>query len=846
MANLTSQLLVRLIDGVSGPARKAAGALAGIGQAANRVGGLAGRLNAAVERNAAAMDKARGRMVDAMAMGYALARSLTAPVKAGIDFQTQLEDIGQKAAIPQEKLAALGARIRKVAADTTQAASQMAKGMDVLVGFGASEDDALAMLRPIGRAATAYGAQIEDLAQASYAALLNLKVPADQVATALDAMAQAGKSGAFELKDMARYAPAIFAAYQGLGQKGVPAVADLAAAMQVVRMGAGDSAEAATNLSNVLQKINAPATRRNFKKLGINLEKEMKKAAAKGMTPIEAIAEITNTALKGDLGKLGDLFEDAQVQKGLRAIIQNLDEYRKIRAEALKAQGVVEEDYQRRLKTTQGFVQRFRATMENLNISLGTALLPAINEIADRLSFLASKLADFAEAHPKLTRNVVMATSALISFRVALAGLQFLGLFAKGGALTLLAATFGRIAAAGSKMGGAVRATWALQAALAGGASYGGLAKAADALKAIARITPGLRLVGPAIGAIGAALGAITAPVAAVIAGIAAAGFVIYRYWDRLSAIFAGVARAVGDQLAPAFEAARPVLEWLAPVGDAIAWAWEKAASALSAVGDWFGSIFSRELLSEDQKAALEGDARDITNRIINGLKVGHGLLIDAGVQMIQSLLGGMASKIGEAVTWAATIPQRIRAAFGKIDFKDAVSIEALVAAFKSANAQIFAAGADMIQSLWDGMVSKVEQLIAWVKTIPARIKAAITTDLSGAIRGLIPSWAGGGGGGGGDSQPAVDGKRAGGGPVYPGRSYLVGEQGPEIITPSRSGYVHPNGSAPGGTYNIGVEVGVKIERDLSKAIDEIERQFSERLRASLRGLQADYGFGAA
>ena len=74
----------------------------------------------------------------------------------------------------------------------------------------------------------------------------------------------------------------------------------------------------------------------------------------------------------------------------------------------------------------------------------------------------------------------------------------------------------------------------------------------------------------------------------------------------------------------------------------------------------------------------------------------------------------------------------------------------------------------------------------------------------------------------------------------------MVGEKGPEIITPSRSGFVDPNGSAPGGTYNIGVNVGVKIERDLSSAIDEIERQFSEKLRASLRGLQADYGFGVA
>jgi hypothetical protein len=40
-----------------------------------------------------------------------------------------------------------------------------------------------------------------------------------------------------------------------------------------------------------------------------------------------------------------------------------------------------------------------------------------------------------------------------------------------------------------------------------------------------------------------------------------------------------------------------------------------------------------------------------------------------------------------------------------------------------------------------------------------------------------------------------VDGARAGGGPVVPGKTYLVGENGPEFITPRRSGYVHPSGS---------------------------------------------------
>jgi hypothetical protein len=45
-----------------------------------------------------------------------------------------------------------------------------------------------------------------------------------------------------------------------------------------------------------------------------------------------------------------------------------------------------------------------------------------------------------------------------------------------------------------------------------------------------------------------------------------------------------------------------------------------------------------------------------------------------------------------------------------------------------------------------------------------------------------------------------VDGARANGGPVTSGRSYLVGERGPEIFTPSVGGKITPNGAMGGGT----------------------------------------------
>ena len=46
---------------------------------------------------------------------------------------------------------------------------------------------------------------------------------------------------------------------------------------------------------------------------------------------------------------------------------------------------------------------------------------------------------------------------------------------------------------------------------------------------------------------------------------------------------------------------------------------------------------------------------------------------------------------------------------------------------------------------------------------------------------------------------PVYGGPHARGGPVMPGVSYLVGERGPEMFTPGKSGYITPNGGGGGG-----------------------------------------------
>lgn len=381
----------------------------------------------------------------AIGTGMIMAAPQIAAVKQAQEFESVMTDIGQKADLSRQASAQLGRQLLIASRAANQMPADLQAGVDALAGLGAKVPDAVAMMTPIGRAATAYKAEIADLSAAAFSATDSLKVPVNQTAKVIDIMATAGKAGAFEIKDMAQYFPALTAAYQGLGQTGTAAVADLAAGLQIVRKGAGDSATAGTNLSNILQKIASPATNKAFEKMGVNLPEALKKAYKEGKTPLEAITELTNKTLKGDLSKLGYLFEDAQVQQGLRPLIQNMEEYRRIRAEAAGASGTTDRDFAERMNDSAEQTKKLKVNATTLAITLGSQLLPAVNNIVTKANSFATWISDVAKRHPALTRAVMMGAAAFTGLFFVLGGgaIVIAGLIAPFSALAFASGALG-------------------------------------------------------------------------------------------------------------------------------------------------------------------------------------------------------------------------------------------------------------------------------------------------------------------------------------------------------------------------------------------------------------------
>ncbi len=109
---LTSSIVVRLIDQVTAPARAASKSLLGLNRAAG--GDFGSRLNDAMARNNAALDRSRGALADAAIGFFALKSAIQAPIKSAMDFESAMADIAKVSGFDDAGLEAYAKRLRKL------------------------------------------------------------------------------------------------------------------------------------------------------------------------------------------------------------------------------------------------------------------------------------------------------------------------------------------------------------------------------------------------------------------------------------------------------------------------------------------------------------------------------------------------------------------------------------------------------------------------------------------------------------------------------------------------------------------------------------------------------------
>lgn len=371
-------------------------AVAGIGQINQSVGQLGGAMLQ-------------------VGQAWASLRAIGAAVGIASDLEHELMQAGITADMTNEQIAGLKTQLRGLAVPdrTNQSMQDLLKGFTALVSAGMDKDKASAMLEALGRTATASQASMDDLAKTAFVLNDTLGVAPDGMGKALDQLAFAGKQGAFELKDMARYFPVLGASAKAMGLQGTEAVTTLGAALQIAKKGAGDPSEAANNMKNFMAKMTAGETVERFAKHGVNLKKVFSDALAKGQNPMEVVLAKIQDMTKGNQFKLQELFNDQQVLDFLKPMLANMEEYKKLKAEIAGSSGTVDTDFARMMETNKELLKGFNTQLNKLGEAVGSALLPPFNMALKAITPVVTVLGDMANASPATTAAIVAVGAAV-------------------------------------------------------------------------------------------------------------------------------------------------------------------------------------------------------------------------------------------------------------------------------------------------------------------------------------------------------------------------------------------------------------------------------------------------
>lgn len=820
---LTSNLVVRLIDRVRGPAKGVTSSLHGIGDAARNVNkiGVSTRLSAAISRNNNSLASMRGRLLDATAAGYALSRAIGSPIASARRFQDAMKDVQKVVNFDTpEGFAKFQADLKGLSKRLPVAVNGLAEIAAAAGQMGIARDDILKFTETAAKIGVAFDIPAKQAGESIAKLMTGLDLTLDRAVLLSDGMNHLSNNmatSASEVLDVVRNVGAQGKQYGYAGEE----VAAFGAAM--VAAGA-ESNVASTSFRNMGRALTrgASATKRQrqaFQQLGLdatNVAKRMQDDAVG--TTVDVLERIQQLPKEMQAAVSSDLFGNEA--RALGPLLTNLDLVREALGyvgDESKYAGSAFEEYGVRADSFSGKVQKFQNKIEALKIGIGNALMPALSSVMDAIAPMITGLSDLAQRFPEVTAVVVGGAAALIAFKVAAIGIQFAGLNLKGSLLTMglgitrvgmaarwSTAMMGRPFVGAFREANGVLQTMRMRTELATkatGKAPGAFARAGDAAivmgRSFGRLLNPLRLVRLAFRGLKFAL--ISTGIGAIVVAIGTAGAWIMRNWDGIREMFVGI-------------------------GEGIKEAFPGAADAIDTVADAVGSLFG----------------------------------------WFEKLTGPVDASKKEWRDWGREIGRAVGGALADVRALPGKAYDALL----SGAADLYSAGGRLMQSLWDGLKAKIASVMEWVRGIPERIAEIIgDIDISGMVRRQAQSAVSGIGSylglGSGDEQ-----KRAAGGPTLAGRTYLVGEEGPELWRSPSNGSITPNGetmaalaatgalAAAGGggrgapmppvsmTFNprISIEGGGDPQAIVDELIDRVSEEMGERLGEVLRRIHGDWG----
>ncbi|WP_150323168.1 phage tail tape measure protein, partial [Escherichia coli] len=471
---------------------------------------------------------------------------------------------------PQFK--ALREQALKLGSETQFTASDAASGQSFLAMAGFTPQAIQAALPGVLNMALAGGVELGETADIGSNILTQFNLTADQMDRVGDTLTAAFTRTNTDLRALGetmKYTGPV-AAKLGISLEEAAAMAGMLANNGLRGSDAGTAMRA--SLSRLASPPKAAADA--LKELGVSV------ADARGkMRPMEdVLLDLYKATQKYGQVDQVSFFKDIAGEEafvGLQTLVAaaGSGELQKLTRELQGARGEADRVAKVMADNLDGDLKNLDSAWEGLRIRISDLVDGPLRSVTQWLTRVLEKITSLAQAHPVLTRQLLIA----------------------GGALLAMTATIGSLS-------------------LVIGVLYGKLATLRlgfDILTRsmnVVRVLPALwGMLTGSVSLLGGAIGALFSPVGLIVAALAGAAVLIWKYWDPIRAFFAGVFSGIMERLTPL----RETFERFGPVFDAI-------GSGISQVFNWFKSLLSP---MESSKETLDKctSAGEIFGNVLGG-----------------------------------------------------------------------------------------------------------------------------------------------------------------------------------------------------------------------------------
>ncbi|EFF9928316.1 phage tail tape measure protein, partial [Escherichia coli] len=506
----------------------------------------------------------------AAAGGYAAGRFLQPAIGFGKEMSRvqALTRIDKNS--PQFK--ALREQALKLGSETPFTASDAASGQSFLAMAGFTPQAIQAALPGVLNMALAGGVELGETADIGSNILTQFNLTADQMDRVGDTLTAAFTRTNTDLRALGetmKYTGPV-AAKLGISLEEAAAMAGMLASNGLRGSDAGTAMRA--SLSRLASPPKAAADA--LKELGVSV------ADARGkMRPMEdVLLDLYKATQKYGQVDQVSFFKDIAGEEafvGLQTLVAaaGSGELQKLTRELQGARGEVDRVAKVMADNLDGDLKNLDSAWEGLRIRISDLVDGPQRSVTQWLTRVLEKITSLAQAHPVLTRQLLIAGGALLAMTATIRSLSL-----------VIGVLYGKLATL--RLG------------------FDILTRSMN----VVRVLPALwGMLTGSVSLLGGAIGALFSPVGLIVAALAGAAVLIWKYWDPIRAFFAGVFSGIMERLTPL----RETFERFGPVFDAI-------GSGISQVFNWFKSLLSP---MESSKETLDKctSAGEIFGNVLGG-----------------------------------------------------------------------------------------------------------------------------------------------------------------------------------------------------------------------------------